>query len=122
MYGRFRVKGWLQQWLALVLCLCCRMDHYLFGRDISVADIITAHLTCSKQHAVLQFRRTSKADALGLMSEAVRHACKHVNVQSCLHTCMPAQAPSLGCALASAWNLEVEALRDALQVIHVRLA
>lgn len=47
------------------------MDHYLFGRDVSVADIITAHPMCSKQHAVLQFRLTSKPDEMGLVSEAV---------------------------------------------------
>ncbi|GFR47615.1 hypothetical protein Agub_g9351 [Astrephomene gubernaculifera] len=49
-----------------------RMDHYLFGRDVSVADIITAHPSCSKQHAVLQFRLTHKEDELGLSSAAIR--------------------------------------------------
>lgn len=31
---------------------------FLFGRDRRVADIPTDHLSCSKQHAVIQFRRT----------------------------------------------------------------
>lgn len=38
----------------------------LFGRDRAVADIPTDHPSCSKQHAVLQFRRTVVADAHGL--------------------------------------------------------
>lgn len=33
-----------------------RKMHYLFGRDDRVADIITLHESCSKQHAVIQFR------------------------------------------------------------------
>ncbi|PNH04190.1 FHA domain-containing protein DDL, partial [Tetrabaena socialis] len=49
-----------------------RSDHYLFGRDVSVADIITAHPSCSKQHAVLQFRLTEKDDEYGLRTTAVR--------------------------------------------------
>ncbi|GIM16430.1 hypothetical protein Vretimale_19060, partial [Volvox reticuliferus] len=49
-----------------------RMDHYLFGRDMHVADIITAHPSCSKQHAVLQFRLTQKDDELGRPISAVR--------------------------------------------------
>ena len=31
---------------------------FLFGRDRRVADVPTDHLSCSKQHAVIQFRRT----------------------------------------------------------------
>ncbi|GLI62324.1 hypothetical protein VaNZ11_004931 [Volvox africanus] len=49
-----------------------RMDHYLFGRDMHVADIITAHPSCSKQHAVLQFRLTQKDDEFGRPISAVR--------------------------------------------------
>ncbi len=48
------------------------MNHYLFGRDVSVADIITAHPSCSKQHAVLQFRLTQKDDELGRPASSVR--------------------------------------------------
>ncbi|KXZ54389.1 hypothetical protein GPECTOR_5g467 [Gonium pectorale] len=47
-------------------------DHFLFGRDVHVADIITAHVSCSKQHAVLQYRLTAKEDEWGLSSSAVR--------------------------------------------------
>ena len=36
---------------------------WLFGRDRGVADIPTDHPSCSKQHAVLQFRRTAAAVA-----------------------------------------------------------
>lgn len=43
-----------------------RSDHYLFGRDKSVADVLCAHPSVSKQHAVLQYRRTAKPDEFGL--------------------------------------------------------
>jgi smad nuclear-interacting protein 1 len=33
-----------------------RMTCYLFGRERKVADIPTDHPSCSKQHAVLQYR------------------------------------------------------------------
>ena len=38
---------------------------YVFGRDRDVADIPTDHPSCSKQHAVLQFRNTRKTDVYG---------------------------------------------------------
>lgn len=34
----------------------CRSSCYLFGRERRVADVPTDHPSCSKQHAVLQFR------------------------------------------------------------------
>lgn len=34
----------------------CRMSSYLFGRERRVVDVPTDHPSCSKQHAVLQFR------------------------------------------------------------------
>lgn len=40
-----------------------RQSAYLFGRDRLVADIPVDHPSCSKQHAVLQFRDTSKTKA-----------------------------------------------------------
>jgi smad nuclear-interacting protein 1 len=42
-----------------------RKTAYLFGRDTRVADVETAHPTCSKQHAVLQFRAVVKKNADG---------------------------------------------------------
>lgn len=36
-----------------------RQSAYLAGRESKVADILLDHPTCSKQHAVLQFRRTT---------------------------------------------------------------
>ena len=39
-----------------------RQSYYLFGRDRAVADIPTDHPSCSKQHAVLQYRLRSRYD------------------------------------------------------------
>jgi smad nuclear-interacting protein 1 len=33
-----------------------RQNAYLFGRDHRVADVVLQHESCSKQHAVLQYR------------------------------------------------------------------
>ncbi|EFN53416.1 hypothetical protein CHLNCDRAFT_58505 [Chlorella variabilis] len=45
---------------------------YLFGRERRVADVPTDHPSCSKQHAVLQYRMTEKEGADGMMKAAVR--------------------------------------------------
>ncbi|KAI9321851.1 SMAD/FHA domain-containing protein [Dichotomocladium elegans] len=39
-----------------------RQSAYLIGRDRVVADIPVDHPSCSKQHAVLQFRRVTESD------------------------------------------------------------
>ena len=39
-----------------------RKSAFLFGKDPSVVDVLTAHPTCSRQHAVLQFRMVQVAD------------------------------------------------------------
>ena len=39
-----------------------RQSYYLFGRDRAVADVPTDHPSCSKQHAVLQYRLRSRYD------------------------------------------------------------
>ncbi|KAL6784378.1 hypothetical protein ACKKBF_B01555 [Auxenochlorella protothecoides x Auxenochlorella symbiontica] len=49
-----------------------RQSSYLFGRDRTVVDIPTDHPSCSKQHCVLQYRRTEKEGADGMMVAAVR--------------------------------------------------
>jgi len=50
-----------------------RQSRYLFGRERRVADVPTDHPSCSKQHAVLQYRLTEKNDPDGLgVSTAVR--------------------------------------------------
>jgi len=38
---------------------------YLLGRDGVVCDILVDHHSCSKQHAVIQFRQTNKRNKLG---------------------------------------------------------
>ncbi|XP_015693381.1 FHA domain-containing protein DDL [Oryza brachyantha] len=49
-----------------------RMSSYLFGRERKVADIPTDHPSCSKQHAVLQYRLVEKEQPDGMMSKQVR--------------------------------------------------
>ncbi|CAM0908995.1 unnamed protein product [Alopecurus aequalis] len=49
-----------------------RMSHYLFGRERRIADIPTDHPSCSKQHAVLQYRLVEKEQPDGMMSQKVR--------------------------------------------------
>nr|CAD1837480.1 unnamed protein product [Ananas comosus var. bracteatus] len=50
----------------------CLMSCYLFGRERRIADIPTDHPSCSKQHAVLQYRLVEKEQPDGLMSKQVR--------------------------------------------------
>jgi len=42
-----------------------RQSAYLFGRDRTVVDIPLDHPSCSKQHAVLQYRLSEKEDEDG---------------------------------------------------------
>jgi smad nuclear-interacting protein 1 len=48
-----------------------RKSAFLIGRDKAVADILTEHPSCSKQHAVLQYRMYQKEteDGLGFEQE-----------------------------------------------------
>lgn len=49
-----------------------RSPFILFGRDKSVADLLCAHPSISKQHAVLQFRKTAKPDDFGIEQWGIR--------------------------------------------------
>ncbi|KAI5641690.1 hypothetical protein M9H77_00095 [Catharanthus roseus] len=49
-----------------------RQSCYLFGRERRVADIPTDHPSCSKQHAVLQYRQVEKENPDGTLSKTVR--------------------------------------------------
>lgn len=40
-----------------------RQSVYLVGRDDRIADIVTLHESCSKQHAVIQFREIERLDS-----------------------------------------------------------
>ncbi|WOO82004.1 Smad nuclear-interacting protein 1 [Vanrija pseudolonga] len=42
-----------------------RQSCYLLGRDAVVTDIPIAHPSCSKQHAVIQFRQTTERNEFG---------------------------------------------------------
>ncbi|XP_012070767.1 FHA domain-containing protein DDL isoform X2 [Jatropha curcas] len=49
-----------------------RQSCYLFGRERRVADIPTDHPSCSKQHAVIQFRQIEKEQPDGTLSKQPR--------------------------------------------------
>lgn len=49
-----------------------RQSCFLFGRERRVADIKTDHPTCSKQHAVIQFKLKASADPAGAAPAEVR--------------------------------------------------
>jgi len=49
-----------------------RQSCYLFGRERRVADVPTDHPSCSKQHAVIQFRQVEKDEPDGRVSKKVR--------------------------------------------------
>ncbi|KAK9072376.1 hypothetical protein SSX86_008810 [Deinandra increscens subsp. villosa] len=49
-----------------------RQTCYLFGRERRVADIPTDHPSCSKQHAVLQYRQVEKELPDGMLAKEVR--------------------------------------------------
>ncbi|KAF9201859.1 hypothetical protein BGZ49_007940 [Haplosporangium sp. Z 27] len=49
-----------------------RQSAFLFGRDRNVVDIPIDHPSCSKQHAVLQFRQIVETDALGQASRSTK--------------------------------------------------
>ncbi|PSR96296.1 FHA domain-containing protein [Actinidia chinensis var. chinensis] len=49
-----------------------RQSCYLFGRERRVADIPTDHPSCSKQHAVLQYRQVEKEQPDGTSLKQVR--------------------------------------------------
>ncbi|ESQ29748.1 hypothetical protein EUTSA_v10024125mg [Eutrema salsugineum] len=49
-----------------------RQSCYLFGRERRIADIPTDHPSCSKQHAVIQYREVEKEKPDGMMGKEVR--------------------------------------------------
>lgn len=50
-----------------------RQSCYLFGRDRTVVDIATEHPSCSKQHAVIQFRQVTKRNEFGDVQRSVKY-------------------------------------------------
>nr|GEU68988.1 hypothetical protein [Tanacetum cinerariifolium] len=49
-----------------------RQTCYLFGRERRVADIPTDHPSCSKQHAVLQYRQVDKEQPDGMLAKEIK--------------------------------------------------
>eukprot|EP00899_Mesostigma_viride_P028252 jgi/Mesvir1/8611/Mv04943-RA.1 len=49
-----------------------RQTYYLFGKDRRVVDIPTDHPSCSKQHAVLQYRLVEQERADGMMEKVIK--------------------------------------------------
>ncbi|KAI3841456.1 hypothetical protein MKX03_021105 [Papaver bracteatum] len=48
-----------------------RKSCYLFGRERRIADIPTKHPSCSKQHAVIQYRLVEKDQADGMLKKKI---------------------------------------------------
>ena len=46
---------------------------YLVGRDRTVADIPVDHTSCSKQHAVIQFRQVTVKDKHGDVMKKIKY-------------------------------------------------
>lgn len=46
---------------------------FLVGRDKSVADIPVDHTSCSKQHAVIQFRQVSHTNKRGAVNKVTKY-------------------------------------------------
>ncbi|KAJ1441384.1 SMAD/FHA domain superfamily [Sesbania bispinosa] len=57
-----------------------RQSCYLFGRERRVADIPTDHPSCSKQHAVIQFRQVEKEQPDGTLIKKIRRVPLNLNV------------------------------------------
>lgn len=55
-----------------------RQSCYLFGRDRTVVDIPTEHPSCSKQHAVIQFRQVTRRNEFGDVQRFVKYV-KHTH-------------------------------------------
>lgn len=53
-----------------------RQSCYLFGRDRAVVDIPTEHPSCSKQHAVIQFRQVTKRNDFGDVQRSVKYVLR----------------------------------------------
>lgn len=49
-----------------------RQSAYLIGRDRTVADLAIDHPSCSKQHAVVQFRQVQDKNEFGEVKNAVK--------------------------------------------------
>ncbi|KAJ7245043.1 SMAD/FHA domain-containing protein [Mycena haematopus] len=49
-----------------------RQSAYLFGRDRLVADVALDHPSCSKQHAVIQYRFIQQKDEFGVLKGSIK--------------------------------------------------
>lgn len=49
-----------------------RQAWFMFGRERRLVDVPTDHPSCSKQHAVLQFRLVEAADEYGVNQQVVK--------------------------------------------------
>ncbi|TCD70527.1 hypothetical protein EIP91_002873 [Steccherinum ochraceum] len=49
-----------------------RQSAYLFGRDRTVVDVVLEHPSCSKQHAVIQFRQVKEKNEFGEVKATVK--------------------------------------------------
>ncbi|KAH7885277.1 SMAD/FHA domain-containing protein [Phlebopus sp. FC_14] len=61
-----------------------RQSAYLIGRDRTVADIFIEHPSCSKQHAVIQYRQVQQKDEFGEAKPVIKPFI--IDLESTNHT------------------------------------
>lgn len=54
---------------------------FLFGRDSDVVDALIAHESCSKQHAVVQFRKVTKDLGFGNYQASIKYTFRIINIK-----------------------------------------
>ncbi|XP_038998119.1 FHA domain-containing protein DDL-like isoform X2 [Hibiscus syriacus] len=72
-----------------------RQSCYLFGRERRVADVPTDHPSCSKQHAVIQFRQVEKEQPDGTITKEPRVCSTARELQPVRRTRTIRRPPSL---------------------------
>ncbi|OCB90157.1 SMAD/FHA domain-containing protein [Sanghuangporus baumii] len=68
----FKGKEQTGAYFSFYLLHISRQSCYLIGRDKNIVDIILDHPSCSKQHAVIQYRQVQEKDEFGSSKAVVK--------------------------------------------------
>ncbi|GKD39665.1 FHA domain-containing protein DDL, partial [Tanacetum coccineum] len=93
-----------------------RQTCYLFGRERRVADIPTDHPSCSKQHAVLQYRQIDKELPEGMLAKETKPNIMDLGSTSELQHRRHAYMPSR--MVFSSWRHLPKLLRMSMTCFH----